>query len=274
MISKEYLRQITKFPLLTREEEVELGNRIIAGDTQAQQTLINSNLRLVVSIAKHYMNKSSMSFEDLVQEGNIGLIKAAGKFDPTRGTRFSTCASWYIKHEIARAIEDKARTIRKPVYMIEKLNKLQTLERNLLIELQREPTDEELAQRLDVDVDTIILWRSYIVEPVSADTRIGEETDAPTIAEMVPDENGDDPVEHILTIDNKETISRILDTLEDKEKEVIKYRYGLDDGQFRTLDETGAYMKLTKERIRQIEATAMRKLRQPIRARMLKEVLV
>ena len=270
MIDKEYLHRINQFPLLTAEQEVELAERIKAGDEDARQTLTNSNLRLVVSIAKHYINKSSMPFEDLVQEGNLGLLKAVNRYEPDRGTRFSTCASWYIKHEIARAIEDKAKIVRQPVYMIEKLNKLKSRERELLVALQREPTEEELAVEMGVDTDTIRTWHSYLTEPISADTRIGEEDDAPTVGEMVPD-SGDSPEEHILDIDKKETLDKVLCTLEPRERELIRLRYGLDDGEYRTLDETGRAMKITKERVRQIEATAFRKLRQPLRQKMIRE---
>ena len=272
MIDKNYLQAINQFPLLTAEQEVELANRIADGDEGARQQLINSNLRLVVSIAKHYIGKSSMGFEDLVQEGNLGLIKAVHRYDTSRGTRFSTCASWFIKHEIARAIEDKARVIRHPVYMTEKLNKLKTRERELVIKLQREPTEFELAKELGVDVATIKQWREYLIEPISADLRIGEEDDAPTVGEMVED-CGENPESYALDIDNKETINKILDTLEEREAEVIRFRYGLNGQEFHTLDETGDHMKLTKERIRQIEASAMRKLRQPLRARLLREAI-
>lgn len=272
MIDKNYIHQINQFPLLTAEQEVELAERIAEGDESARQQLINSNLRLVLSIAKHYIGKSAMSFDDLVQEGNLGLIKAATRYDYTRGTRFSTCASWFIKHEIARAIEDKAKTIRTPVYMIEKLNKFKTEERKMLVELQREPTEGEMADRMGVDINTIRQWYSYIQEPISADTRIGEEDDAPTIGEMVEDDS-DSPESHILNIDNKETLDKVLQTLDPRERDVIRVRYGLEDGEYHTLEDTGKIVKLTKERVRQIEATAFRKLRQPFRARVLREAI-
>ena len=272
MIDKNYIRQINQFPLLTAQQEVELAERILEGDELARQQLINSNLRLVISIAKHYIGKSSMSFEDLVQEGNLGLIKAANRYDPTRGTRFSTCASWFIKHEIARAIEDKARIIRTPVYMLEKLNKLKTQERELEIQLQRSPTIAELADNIGVDEATIQKWYDYLQEPVSADIKINEEDDSPTVGEMVPDTT-DTPEEYMLDIDNKETLDRILKTLDTRERDIIRVRYGLDDGEYHTLEETGKIVKITKERVRQIEASAFRKLRQPYRAKLLKSTI-
>lgn len=268
---KMYLKEIGKVPLLTREEEIELAKRIAAGDRSAKRELAEANLRLVVSIAKKYIGRG-MSFLDLIQEGNLGLIKALDKFDYTKGYKFSTYATWWIRQSITRAIADQARTIRIPVHMIENINKLGRIQKQLVQELGREPHPEEVAEIMDMDVDKVRDIMKIAQKPISLETPIGEEEDS-QLGDFIEDEHIDTPVEiaeHTLL---REQLLDILETLTPREEEVLRLRFGLDDGRTRTLEEVGIQFDVTRERIRQIEAKALRKLRHPSRSKQLKGFL-
>ncbi len=266
-----YLKEIGQIKLLTMEEELELADRIIEGDEQAKTILAEANLRLVVSIAKRYVGRG-MLFLDLIQEGNIGLMKAVDKFDVSKGYKFSTYATWWIRQAITRAIADQARTIRVPVHMVETINKLNRAHRQLTLELNREPTDEELGKRLNLSVEKIREIYKISQEPVSLETPIGEEEDS-HLGDFVPDERNMSPEDYTTNEMLKDEISEILLTLTDREEKVIRLRFGLDDGKPRTLEEVGKIFNVTRERIRQIEAKALRKLRHPSRSRKLKDYM-
>ncbi len=263
-----YLKEIGKHPLLTKDEEVELAIKILQGDDAARKALTVSNLRLVVSIAKRYVGRG-MSFLDLIQEGNMGLIKAVEKFDHTKGYKFSTYATWWIRQAITRCIADQSRTIRIPVHMSEVINKTYRTSRNLLQELGRDPTDEELAEALDMPVEKVRNVLKISADPISLDTPIGEEDDS-HLGDFIRDENIVGPEEAAAYSLLKDQIAELLDTLTEREKRVLILRFGLEDGRNRTLEEVGKEFDVTRERIRQIEAKALRKLRHPSRAKMLK----
>lgn len=263
-----YLKEIGKHPLLTKEEEVELAKGILEGDEEARKKLTVSNLRLVVSIAKRYVGRG-MSFLDLIQEGNMGLIKAVEKFDHTKGYKFSTYATWWIRQAITRCIADQSRTIRIPVHMSEVINKTYRTSRQLLQELGRDPTDEELAEALDMPVEKVRNVLKISADPISLDTPIGEEDDS-HLGDFIRDDNIVGPEEAASYSLLKDQISELLDTLTEREKRVLILRFGLEDGRNRTLEEVGKEFDVTRERIRQIEAKALRKLRHPSRAKMLK----
>ena len=266
-----YLKEIGQIKLLTMEEELELADRIIEGDEEAKTILAEANLRLVVSIAKRYVGRG-MLFLDLIQEGNIGLMKAVDKFDVSKGYKFSTYATWWIRQAITRAIADQARTIRVPVHMVETINKLNRAHRQLTLELNREPTDEELGKKLNLSVEKIREIYKISQEPVSLETPIGEEEDS-HLGDFVPDERNMSPEDYTTNEMLKDEISEILLTLTDREEKVIRLRFGLDDGKPRTLEEVGKIFNVTRERIRQIEAKALRKLRHPSRSRKLKDYM-
>ena len=266
-----YLKEIGQIKLLTMEEELELADRIAAGDEMAKATLAEANLRLVVSIAKRYVGRG-MLFLDLIQEGNIGLMKAVEKFDVTKGYKFSTYATWWIRQAITRAIADQARTIRVPVHMVETINKLTRVHRQLTLELNREPTEEELAKKMNTSVDKIRDIYKISQEPVSLETPSGEEDDS-HLGDFVPDERNMSPEEYATNEMLKDEISEILLTLTEREEKVIRLRFGLEDGKSRTLEEVGKMFNVTRERIRQIEAKALRKLRHPSRSRKLKDYM-
>ncbi|MFA5602497.1 MAG: RNA polymerase sigma factor RpoD [Bacilli bacterium] len=266
-----YLKEIGKMNLLTTQEEIELAKRVLEGDIEAKNKLAESNLRLVVSIAKRYVGRG-MLFLDLIQEGNIGLMKAVEKFDFEKGFKFSTYATWWIRQAITRAIADQARTIRVPVHMVETINKLARIQRQLLQEIGREPTDEELAKKLNLPIDKIREIQKIGQEPVSLETPIGEEEDS-HLGDFVPDESTMGPEEFATIEMLKEELSEVLLTLTDREEKVLRLRFGLDDGRTRTLEEVGQIFGVTRERIRQIEAKALRKLRHPSRSRKLKDFL-
>lgn len=266
-----YLKEIGQIKLLTMEEELELADRIIAGDPTAKATLAEANLRLVVSIAKRYVGRG-MLFLDLIQEGNIGLMKAVDKFDVTKGYKFSTYATWWIRQAITRAIADQARTIRVPVHMVETINKLARVQRQLTLELNREPTEEELAKKMNISIDKIRDIYKISQEPVSLETPIGEEDDS-HLGDFVPDESNMSPEEYATNEMLKDEISEVLLTLTEREEKVIRLRFGLEDGKSRTLEEVGQMFGVTRERIRQIEAKALRKLRHPSRSRKLKDYM-
>ena len=266
-----YLKEIGQIKLLTMEEELELADRIAAGDEMAKATLAEANLRLVVSIAKRYVGRG-MLFLDLIQEGNIGLMKAVEKFDVTKGYKFSTYATWWIRQAITRAIADQARTIRVPVHMVETINKLTRVHRQLTLELNREPTEEELAKQMTTSVEKIRDIYKISQEPVSLETPIGEEDDS-HLGDFVPDERNMSPEEYATNEMLKDEISEILLTLTEREEKVIRLRFGLEDGKSRTLEEVGKMFNVTRERIRQIEAKALRKLRHPSRSRKLKDYM-
>ncbi len=266
-----YLKEIGQIKLLTMEEELELADRIIEGDEQAKQILAEANLRLVVSIAKRYVGRG-MLFLDLIQEGNIGLMKSVEKFDVTKGYKFSTYATWWIRQAITRAIADQARTIRVPVHMVETINKLARVQRQLTLELNREPTEEELAKKMNISVDKIRDIYKISQEPVSLETPIGEEDDS-HLGDFVPDERNMSPEEYATNEMLKDEISEVLLTLTEREEKVIRLRFGLEDGKSRTLEEVGQMFGVTRERIRQIEAKALRKLRHPSRSRKLKDYM-
>lgn len=266
-----YLKEIGKVPLLSAEEEVELAQRMEDGDNEAKRKLAEANLRLVVSIAKRYVGRG-MLFLDLIQEGNLGLIKAVEKFDYSKGYKFSTYATWWIRQAITRAIADQARTIRIPVHMVETINKLIRVSRQLLQELGREPAPEEIAEELDMPVDKVREILKISQEPVSLETPIGEEEDS-HLGDFIQDENVPIPADAAAFTLLKEQLVDVLDTLTDREQKVLRLRFGLDDGRARTLEEVGKVFNVTRERIRQIEAKALRKLRHPSRSRKLKDYL-
>lgn len=266
-----YLKEIGKVPLLTADEERELAIRMSQGDEAAKQKLAEANLRLVVSIAKRYVGRG-MLFLDLIQEGNLGLIKAVEKFDYTKGYKFSTYATWWIRQAITRAIADQARTIRIPVHMVETINKLIRVSRQLLQQYGRDPTPEELAKEMDMPEEKVREILKIAQEPVSLETPIGEEEDS-HLGDFIPDEDAPAPAEAAAFTLLKEQLLDVLDTLTDREKKVLKLRFGLDDGRARTLEEVGKEFQVTRERIRQIEAKALRKLRHPSRSKKLRDYL-
>ncbi len=266
-----YLKEIGRINLLTSDEEFEYAKRAVDGDEEAKKTLAESNLRLVVSIAKRYVGRG-MLFLDLIQEGNIGLMKAVDKFDPTKGYKFSTYATWWIRQAITRAIADQARTIRVPVHMVETINKLARVQRQLTQELNREPTDEEIAKKLGMTIDKVREVYKISQDPVSLETPIGEEDDS-HLGDFIKDERTMGPEEFTTQEMLKEELDGVLLTLTEREEKVLRLRFGLDDGQCRTLEEVGQIFGVTRERIRQIEAKALRKLRHPSRSRKLKDFL-
>ena len=266
-----YLKEIGRIPLLTSDEEFENARRALEGDEEAKRILAESNLRLVVSIAKRYVGRG-MLFLDLIQEGNIGLMKAVDKFDPEKGYKFSTYATWWIRQAITRALADQARTIRVPVHMVETINKLARVQRQLTQDLNREPTDEEIAKKLEISVDKVREVYKISQDPVSLETPIGEEDDS-HLGDFIRDERTVSPEEYATEELLKEELADVLLTLTDREEKVLRLRFGLDDGQCRTLEEVGQIFGVTRERIRQIEAKALRKLRHPSRSRKLKDFL-
>ena len=266
-----YLKEIGKVPLLSAEEEIELAKKMEQGDENAKKRLAEANLRLVVSIAKRYVGRG-MLFLDLIQEGNLGLIKAVEKFDYRKGYKFSTYATWWIRQAITRAIADQARTIRIPVHMVETINKLIRVSRQLLQELGREPTPEEIAEEMDMPIDRVREILKISQEPVSLETPIGEEEDS-HLGDFIQDDNVPVPADAAAFTLLKEQLVEVLSTLTDREQKVLRLRFGLDDGRARTLEEVGKEFNVTRERIRQIEAKALRKLRHPSRSRKLKDYL-
>ena len=266
-----YLKEIGKVPLLTAEEEIELAKRMEAGDEEAKKKLAEANLRLVVSIAKRYVGRG-MLFLDLIQEGNLGLLKAVEKFDYRKGYKFSTYATWWIRQAITRAIADQARTIRIPVHMVETINKLIRVSRQLLQELGREPTSEEIAEEMNMPVERVREILKISQEPVSLETPIGEEEDS-HLGDFIQDENVAVPADEAAAALLREQLQEVLGTLTEREQKVLRLRFGLDDGRTRTLEEVGKEFNVTRERIRQIEAKALRKLRHPSRSRKLKDYL-
>ncbi|MBE7086812.1 MAG: RNA polymerase sigma factor RpoD [Clostridiales bacterium] len=268
---KMYLKDIGKYPLLQPDEETELAKKMMDGDELAKRALSEANLRLVVSIAKRYMGRG-MQFLDLIQEGNLGLMKAVEKFDYQKGFKFSTYATWWIRQAITRAIADQARTIRIPVHMVETINKLIRISRRLLQELGREPTPEEIAKEMDITEERVREIQKIAQDPVSLETPIGEEEDS-HLADFIEDEDSTKPTDAVSFTMLKEQLIGVLDTLTPREEKVLRLRYGLDDGRPRTLEEVGKEFNVTRERIRQIEAKALRKLRHPSRSKRLKDFL-
>ena len=266
-----YLREIGKIPLLTFDEELDLAKRILEGDEEAKQKLAESNLRLVVSIAKKYVG-SGMLFLDLIQEGNMGLIKAVEKFDYTKGFKFSTYATWWIRQAITRAIADQARTIRIPVHMVETINKLIRTSRNLLQQMGREPTPEEIAKEMEIPVEKVVEIQKIAQDPVSLETPIGEEEDS-HLGDFIQDEDSPAPHDAASYTLLKEQLEEVMNTLTPREAKVLKLRFGLEDGKTRTLEEVGKEFNVTRERIRQIEAKALRKLRHPSRSKKLRDYM-
>ena len=266
-----YLKEIGRINLLTSDEEFEYSQRAVEGDEEAKRLLAESNLRLVVSIAKRYVGRG-MLFLDLIQEGNIGLMKAVDKFDPSKGYKFSTYATWWIRQAITRAIADQARTIRVPVHMVETINKLARIQRQLTQELNREPTDEEIAKKVGITVEKVREVYKISQDPVSLETPIGEEDDS-HLGDFIKDERTMGPEEYATAEMLKEELNGVLGTLTEREEKVLRLRFGLDDGQCRTLEEVGQIFGVTRERIRQIEAKALRKLKHPSRSRKLKDFL-
>ena len=266
-----YLREIGGIPLLTFDEELDLAKRILEDDEEAKQKLAESNLRLVVSIAKKYVGRG-MLFLDLIQEGNMGLIKAVEKFDYTKGFKFSTYATWWIRQAITRAIADQARTIRIPVHMVETINKLIRTSRHLLQQLGREPTPEEIAAEMEIPVEKVMEIQKIAQDPVSLETPIGEEDDS-HLGDFIPDDESPAPQDSAAYTLLKEQLEEVMETLTPREAKVLKLRFGLEDGKARTLEEVGREFKVTRERIRQIEAKALRKLRHPSRSKRLKDYM-
>ena len=266
-----YLREIGRIPLLTFDEELDLAKRILEDDEEAKQKLAESNLRLVVSIAKKYVGRG-MLFLDLIQAGNMGLIKAVEKFDYTKGFKFSTYATWWIRQAITRAIADQARTIRIPVHMVETINKLIRTSRHLLQQLGREPTPEEIAAEMEIPVEKVMEIQKIAQDPVSLETPIGEEDDS-HLGDFIPDDESPAPQDSAAYTLLKEQLEEVMETLTPREAKVLKLRFGLEDGKARTLEEVGREFKVTRERIRQIEAKALRKLRHPSRSKRLKDYM-
>lgn len=266
-----YLKEIGVVPLLSNEEEKELAIAVENGDLEAKQRLAEANLRLVVSIAKRYVGRG-MQFLDLIQEGNMGLMKAVDKFDYSKGFKFSTYATWWIRQAITRAIADQARTIRIPVHMVETINKLVREQRNLLQELGQDPTPEQIAKRMDMTPDKVREILKIAQEPVSLETPIGEEDDS-HLGDFIEDEVIENPVDYTTRVVLREQLDEVLDTLTDREENVLRLRFGLDDGKMRTLEDVGKVFNVTRERIRQIEAKALRKLRHPSRSKQLKDFI-
>ena len=266
-----YLREIGKIPLLTYDEELELAKKVLEGDEEAKKKLSESNLRLVVSIAKKYVGRG-MLFLDLIQEGNMGLIKAVEKFDYTKGYKFSTYATWWIRQAITRAIADQARTIRIPVHMVETINKLIRTSRNLLQQMGREPTPEEIAKEMEIPVEKVVEIQKIAQDPVSLETPIGEEEDS-HLGDFIQDEDSPAPHDAASYTLLKEQLEEVMNTLTPREAKVLKLRFGLEDGKARTLEEVGKEFDVTRERIRQIEAKALRKLRHPSRSKKLKDYM-
>jgi len=266
-----YLKEIGKVSLLTAEAEVELAKRMAGGDKEAKRQMAEANLRLVVSIAKRYVGRG-MLFLDLIQEGNLGLIKAVEKFDYTKGYKFSTYATWWIRQAITRAIADQARTIRIPVHMVETINKVMRISRQLLQELGHDPTPEEIAEDMGLPVEKVREILKIAQEPVSLETPIGEEEDS-HLGDFIPDEDASEPSEAASFTLLKEQLSEVLNTLTPREEKVLRLRFGIEDGRTRTLEEVGKEFNVTRERIRQIEAKALRKLRHPSRSKKLRDFL-
>ena len=266
-----YLKEIGVVPLLSNEEEKELAIAVENGDLEAKQRLAEANLRLVVSIAKRYVGRG-MQFLDLIQEGNMGLMKAVDKFDYSKGFKFSTYATWWIRQAITRAIADQARTIRIPVHMVETINKLVREQRNLLQELGQDPTPEQIAERMGMTPDKVREILKIAQEPVSLETPIGEEDDS-HLGDFIEDEVIENPVDYTTRVVLREQLDEVLDTLTDREENVLRLRFGLDDGKMRTLEDVGKVFNVTRERIRQIEAKALRKLRHPSRSNQLKDFI-
>ena len=266
-----YLKEIGRVPLLSPDDEKLYATRMKNGDENAKNKIVEANLRLVVSIAKKHVGKG-MAFLDLIQEGNLGLMKAVEKFDSEKGYKFSTYATWWIRQAITRAIADQARTVRIPVHMVETIHKVSRVSRQLLQELGREPTPEEIAEKIDMTPEKVRDTMKYALEPVSLETPIGEEEDS-HLGDFIPDEDSPDPAEAASYTLLKEQLNEVLKTLTPREEEVLRLRFGLDDGRTRTLEEVGEKFDITRERIRQIEAKALRKLRHPSRSKKLKAYL-
>lgn len=268
---KIYMREMGQFSMLSADEEIELAHRIAEGDQFAKNELVEANLRLVVSLARHYQG-CGLSYQDLIQEGNIGLIKAAEKFDVSKGFRFSTYASWWIKQALSRAIADQSRTIRIPVHMTENINKFKKAERELLSQLNREPKIKEIADAMDISEKQAKEIQSYIVEPTSLDIQVGDDDDT-TIGSFVEDTHFVNPESAYIKESNGDVVNAVLDTLSDREANILRLRFGIGGKKAMTLEEVGKEYGLTRERIRQIEAKALRKLRHPSRANILKECM-
>ena len=264
-----YIRQINKIPLLTAEEEIELGKQILNGDEDARQKMIEANLRLVVNIAKRYTDKTSMPFLDLVQEGNLGLMRAVEKWDPDRGFKFSTYATYWIKQAISKAYIDQSHAIRIPGHIVENVNKMNKVINSLTQELNKNPTASEIAAELGMSIQEVENLKKITRTPASMDTPLNDEDEA-TVGDLIADEDIESPMVEIMHDHLKKTIVEVLNTLDDREKQVIEMRYGLNNSRPKTLDECGEFFGLTRERIRQIEAKALRKLRNPVRANRLR----